>query len=363
MRNRAWTCVALVAGLPLLVCAQGTKSAEAPAPEPSKDASAAPAGIPMRLDVVVTDQSGRPVSGLSAEDFAVFDNGRSGKILAFHANVGEATAESPVRIILLIDTMNASISDVTYERRQVEKFLRQNGGRLAVPVSVDWVTEQGVQAQVAPALDGNAIADKLANMEAHVHSIVASQGVYGAEDQFQRSIQFLDALAQSEMKKPGHKLAIWIGPGWPMLTGPTLDLPPKGHENLFNNIMTMSDRLEKARLSLYSVSLGQADRSTFMYTEWLKGVTKVNETSGANLSQKVLAVQSGGLAEPPSNDIVAAIDECAKDASAFYTLIFEAAAMGRPGEYHELKVQIDKRGLKARAKTGYYVQPIPQIAP
>jgi VWFA-related protein len=311
----------------------------------------------MRLDVVVSDRSGRPVTGLTANDFVILDNGHPRNILTFHANAGEATMRSPAQVILLIDTMNAKFADVSFEQRQVEKFLRQNGGRLPYPVSVDWVTEEGVKAQVAPMLDGNAMADSLAAIKVPVNLIVTSQGIYGAADQFQRSLRVLDMLTQSEAKKPGHKLAIWIGPGWPMLGGPTMDFPPKTQEAFFQEILAMSDRLEKARLSLYSVSLGQADRTTFMYMEWLKGVRKENEASGANLSQTVLAVQSGGLAEPPTNDIIAAINECIRDAGAFYTLTFEATASNQPGEYHELKVQVDKRGLKTRTKTGYYAQP------
>lgn len=363
MQSGVWTFVALAIGLPLAVCGQGASSAVT-GPEPVKDTLiAAPAGIPMRLDVVVSDRSGKPVAGLSAEDFALFDNGRPRRLLSFGANRGDATLRSPAQVILLIDTMNARFADVSYETRQVEKYLRQNGGRLAYPTSVDWVTEEGVKAQVTPMLDGNAMADKLEMMEAAVHSIVAAQGIYGALDLFQRSIRVLDAVALDEAQRPGHKLAIWIGPGWPMLGGPTFDLTEKTHQTLFRDIVAMSDRLDKAHLSLYSVSLGQADRSTFMYTEWLKGVRKVDDASGASLSENVLAVQSGGVAQPPTNDVAEAIDECVQDAEVFYTLTFEAAETDQPYEYHELKLQLDKKGLKARSKTGYYARSRQQPAP
>jgi hypothetical protein len=37
------------------------------------------------LDVVVTDQSGRPVPGLQLSDFTLLDNGRPLSFLSFHA--------------------------------------------------------------------------------------------------------------------------------------------------------------------------------------------------------------------------------------------------------------------------------------
>src|SRR3984957_3646131 len=39
----------------------------------------------IHLDVVVTDQSGRPVPGLQLSDFTLLDNGRPLKFLSFHA--------------------------------------------------------------------------------------------------------------------------------------------------------------------------------------------------------------------------------------------------------------------------------------
>jgi hypothetical protein len=41
--------------------------------------------------------------------------------------------------------MNASLQDVVIERQGIEAFLRQNGGHLALPVSIVFLADTGVK--------------------------------------------------------------------------------------------------------------------------------------------------------------------------------------------------------------------------
>src|SRR5277367_6817595 len=63
------------------------------------------------LDVVVTDNSGNPVSGLQQQDFTILDNKQPSNILSFEAVQGDA---APVEVILLIDGINTSFTHVSY---------------------------------------------------------------------------------------------------------------------------------------------------------------------------------------------------------------------------------------------------------
>ena len=70
-------------------------------------ASQEPEGF-IHLDVMVTDPTGKPVSGLKAADFAVLDEGQPKKIVSFHAYDGvSAKPDHPVKIILVLDMLEA----------------------------------------------------------------------------------------------------------------------------------------------------------------------------------------------------------------------------------------------------------------
>jgi hypothetical protein len=115
--------------------------------------------------------------------------------------------------------------------------------------------------------------------------------------------------------------------------------------------------MRQARVDLYSISLGSPDKGTYLYESYVKGVKKVTQAQAPNLGLKVLAVQSGGLALAPNNDLTKAIDTCVQDAGTYYSLTFGPPPAGGPNDYHELKVRVDQPGLTARTNTGYYDQP------
>jgi hypothetical protein len=97
------------------------------------------------LDVVVTDQRGNPVAGIDTDKFTLLDGRQPVKILTFHAQ-GETSSVSdePVSVILLVDTLDLPESLASQERREVERFLRQNGGHLAQPVSLIELSNMGI---------------------------------------------------------------------------------------------------------------------------------------------------------------------------------------------------------------------------
>jgi VWFA-related protein len=318
----------------------------------------------INLDVVVSDKSGRHIPGLALTDFTVLDNNQPVKILSFHAY--EATAQQPrppVEAIILFDTVNTTFDAVSYTRQQVENFLRANGGHLPLPVLLAWVTNDGIEAQSEPSVDGNALAAQLDTAEGRLRSITRSAGAYGAIERFQLSTRLLDQLARTEVGKPGRKLLIWAGPGWPMLDGPNINLAGKAQRQIFGEIVELSTLMRVGHITLYSVTEGMPGPETFLYQSFVKGVKKAQQAGIPNLGLKVLAAQSGGLVIPPTNDLAGSVKECLQDSDSFYSLSFETPPADGPNQYHELKVRLDKPGLTARTATGYYDQPPQQAAP
>jgi VWFA-related protein len=379
MRRPFWFCALVVCSLSPLTgkgqAAPGNATPVQPAPATAQPApSGPPVPLPnaanpggaspdasssaIRLDIVVTDHEGASVPGLTAADFSILDNNQPSKILSFHAyGPGVQPTDPPVQVIVLFDTVNTDFNAVSYTRQQVENFLRQNGGHLAQPASLVWLTDTGIQPQGAPTLDGNALATALEGSEARLRTINRSAGAYGAIERFELSSRALGGIAQSELKIPGRKLLIWAGPGWPMLDGPNINLSNKGQQSLFGEIVALSTLMRQAQIDLYSVAQGLPGPETFLYQSFLKGVKKASQANIPNLGLKVIAVQSGGLVIPPSNDLTGALVTCARDAPTYYTVSFEPPPADGPNDYHKLDVHIDKPGLTARTNTGYYDQP------
>jgi VWFA-related protein len=339
---------------------------QVPATPPSAGAVAPAHGIDRRisLDVVVTDKSGKPVPGLQQQDFTLLDDKQSQKILSFRETdlatdeTGEV-ADPPVQAILFVDAVNTSFHGVGYERQQVNKFLQQNGGRLPLPMSLFLMTDT-YQGQTAATRDGNALVDALNSNQSGLRVIGRSQGFYGGADRVQISLSTLEQFASHLATEPGRKLVIWISPGWPLLSGPDVQLTEQDRKWLFQNVVNFSTQLREAGITLYSIDpLGMEDAGsfrTFFYQSFLKGVTSADKVENGNLGLQVLAAQSGGRVLTSSNDLTSLLASCLADAKVFYTLSFDSPPADHPNEYHSLQVKIGKPGLTARTRTGYYAQ-------
>jgi VWFA-related protein len=334
-------------------------------PGPSRPSD--PADSRLVFDVVVNDKSGKGVAGLEEKDFTLLDNGHPQKILSFHASGGGAVtansqpAEPPMKIILLVDEVNTTFRKVSFERDQIKRFLQQNGGTLTYPVSMAFFSDTGTEIQENSSHDGNALLASFDQHQTALRTIQRSQGYYGAVERLQLSLKTLSALVAKEGPIPGRKMVIWISPGWPLLSGPNVQLDSKQEANLLTSIVSASTALRDARITLYNVNPEGAEDAgsiqTFYYEEFLKPVTVASKAQTGNLALQVLAVQSGGLALTPSNDIAKLIDRCITDADVYYTLTVNAAPADRPNEYHAIEVKVTPAGLKTRTRVGYYAQP------
>ena len=313
----------------------------------------------IHLDVVVRDASGQPVSGLQQSEFTVLDDDRAQPLGSFRALDG-LTAEPPVEVVLVLDTMNTSFQQMAAVRQGLERFLRQNGGHLAMPVSAIFLTDTGVTANQATR-DGNALAADIEKLPAPVHVINSAQGLDGLMLRFGRSVDALKQMTRYEASKPGRKLMIWVGGGWPMLSNGRYHMDSRNQSSFFHSIVDFSTSLREVRVTLYGVIPLDLDKGTeataFLYQNFMKGVEDAKQADAGNLSLQVLAEQSGGRAIGPTGDIYGSVVRCVADANAYYELSFDSAAASRVDVYRGLQVKLDKLGLTARTNTGYYAQP------
>ena len=80
------------------------------------------------VPAVVTDRTGRPLTGLSASDFQIYEDGRPQKIANF------STTEAPFEVALLLDTSGSTREDVGLIRAAARAFVEalRPGDRVAI---------------------------------------------------------------------------------------------------------------------------------------------------------------------------------------------------------------------------------------
>jgi VWFA-related protein len=321
----------------------------------------APAVAPSRinLDVLVTGSAGKPVADLEPSDFTLLDNNQPRKIVSFRRTDGTigSRTDPPVEVIIVLDAVNLPYQAITLQRLDVERFLRQNGGHLAQPVSIFLFSSEGLHVQPAPSKDGNALAAALDQSTGTMRSRGTSADVYGLAEQFQTSLQTITGIADNEARKPGRKVLIWIGPGWPLLADRRFIQTNESRQSYFHSIVSLSKKLREARITVYSIYAIVGVTSRGLYEAYLKPVQEPRKTETGNLALQVLANQTGGRVIDSSNDLPGQIASCIADIGPYYTLTFVPPPTQRADEYHDLKVQVAQPGLTVRTSTGYYNQP------
>jgi VWFA-related protein len=336
------------------------QSAEAPS-EPIVGAIFASEGI-VKLDVTVTDQAGKSVFGLTPKDFTLLDNGLSQKIVTFRAFDGATVKpDPPVEVILVIDTLNLEPLQVNHVEQEVARFLRQDGGHLVQPVSIYKLSDGGLSVAPQPSTDGNALAEEMTQKN-ELHAILTQdsfekavamprQSIEGYRNQL--SLTALGAMVLDERQKPGRKLMIWLGGGWPVLEGNDIDS--------FDWITEFSTRLREARIVLSSATSRPYPVRKSPYQDFLQGIKSASRVPTAYLIQsmalEVLATQSGGRVIEPEIDLADQIKQLVGEANAFYTISFDPPRTDQVDEAHDLKVELGNPALVARTNTGYYDEP------
>jgi VWFA-related protein len=339
-----------------LLAAAAVAQVRGPVQAPPAPTAAAPPvdANHISIDVEVTDKLGHNLAGLKPEDFTLLDNKQPAKVLDFR-EIDSRDTSDPVHVIIVIDMINTGFDAVAREREQLGEFLKQDGGRLAHPITLAMLSERGIKMQQTSSLDGKVLLDSLDNSNSELRMVGRSAGFWGAADRLNWSLNQLNQLTAYEATQPGRKLALFISPGWPLLVNASIDASDRQRKWTFDAIMGLTNGLREAHLTLYALDPFQLGRSDpFYYQSFLKPVTNVNRAEYDDLGLQVLAVHTGGLALVTGMDILGELNTAMRDANACYQVTFETPPADRRNEYHELHLQVDKPGVQVRTTAGYY---------
>jgi len=311
----------------------------------------------IRLDVVVNTRSGEPVTNLPEQAFTVLVNNSPRPITSFRR---VTPAQEQVEVILLMDAIDIRYSDAVSMRDQTENFLHANGGKLAFPTTIAVLKDEGIQLATGFSKDGSKLGDALERYTIGLRSITQdAQG--GENDRLGIGINALHQITTYAASLPGRKLIIWISPGYPLVSGPNINLTAHQQDQIFREVIGLSLQLRQADITLYDVNplgVSESMSAANYYQTFLKGVGKPRDAQFADIGVQVLSVQTGGLTIESNTDVSGMIQRCLEDAASWYEISFDPPTADKPDQYRKIDVRLNQPGLVARTRTGYYANPV-----
>jgi VWFA-related protein len=387
-----------------LLLISGSGHGQTPAPASDKPALRVTTRM-VQVNVVV-HRGSEPATGLTKEDFQIFDKGKEQRIAAFsgggsgvgtratagaagtptHVYSNRADRAAPGVTVILFDALNTPPSELSAAKIQAMRCLNQLEGNNSVALYALggrlWVLHDFTQdiahlrsvlenypAGSLPVFDLNparsglganpAIAGTpLGRMAADANTEMS--GSY-ARLRTELTISAIEAIARHVQPIPGRKNLVWISSGFPA------DIPIiGGSESFHGETRNLGRILTDADVAVYPIHTAgltgiSALGGNIARTSRQPRVT--NSATPAPPSMLTLADQTGGKAYYGSNDLAAALQNAISDAEAAYTLGFYPAEESLDGKFHEIRVHVKARGTDVRYRRGYFATPEPASTP
>ena len=387
-----------------------------PPPPPSQSSpsqSAAPNAPAVRVttrivqvSVTVHDQDGHPVTGLTKDDFTLFDEGKRQQITAIteqtnrltttaaasqpnlFTNRFEKNTAQPVLTVLVLDAYNTRLWDM-------QQMTAGNCPVLCNKVGAMFSQAEKFISTLRPE-DRVALyelADKLYLLQDFTNDSASIQKGVDRGKEYESALQFslsqMDQLAMENFtmgamheiadrlkKIPGRKNLVWLSTGFP-------PLPPGegGFAGTMDKINEHAKILANADLPLFSIDAdglipyppgggpvphGSVARRTAGRGD---GPTPSGNSHGVGATMghvplitdfeytKNLSDVSGGRAYYDTNDFAGAIRKVIDDSASTYILSYYPDHNKWNGEFREIKVKVNRPGLSGveiRARKGYF---------
>lgn len=316
------------------------------------------------LDVVVTDKKGNIVDDLKRDDFSVTEAGEPQTVLNFEtagahlvapevtinstADLDKLAPRAPVNIILL-DEFNTRFEDMAFARYSLKKFLEKQPDKLTTPTMLVAVNLQHFTVL------HDYTQDKQAVISALDHHFVSNpwQNLSRSwiPERVGTAFGTLMRVAQATVGHQGHKNMIWIGRGFPALNFANLQVDSASRVE--NAVQECVNSLRDARVTLYSI-----DPAGLLVDSGVYGSDAAfTDPFGGNYEFNRLAKATGGRALYGRNDVDAEIGTTVRNGTSFYTLTYRPANDSLdPQKFRKIVVTLNRPGLTATAREGYYLQ-------
>ena len=352
MKSEIRTLLALVAALAGIA---------AQAPQPAQPPTFRAEANLVRVDVTVVDRRGEPVTTLTAEDFAVEEDGAPQAVQSFKFVSADGQPAAGDEASLPIRSREHAAAEaarddvrvfvIFWDEYHIGRFAEAIKGRRALTTFVS--TAFGPSDLVAlmdPLLPVDAISftrdrrelsEKIAKLEGRFGVYMPTRSA--AEDNMMqirdiarvRSEVTISALRSTAVHlgsiKDGRKSIIFVSEG---LTGLGMDQ--------LQQLRELSDTAN--------------DNNTAIYTLDPSGLN-----GGASDILRSIAATTGAEAFVNTNSPEKALRQVVREASAFYLLGYASTRNPQDGKFHKIGVKVKKPGIDVRARKGYWAPKAAEI--
>ena len=296
------------------------------------------------IQVYVSDKKGNPIRDLTKEDFILYDNGEAMTITEFEAHQTEPltepekTAPAVSRInrkfFLLLDAYRNDGLGLKKARTTALHFIdtqvRSDDELGLLTYSID----RGLVLHKPLSLDYDSIR-KAINKVKLFPSITALDGGATAVEEALDFVKYLNDFAVSLRYIPGYKHILLFSAGLPR------SLLQSGDPRLRYEHERLAQELASSSSPIYSVD-----------TQGTRDLVLGREQKGDD-SLRRLADLTGGH-HFPNVDYSETISQDIQNATGNYYVLGYYVGETWDGEFHEIKVKVERKGVKVQAQKGYF---------
>jgi VWFA-related protein len=325
----------------------------------------------VQLSVLVTDQDGNPVSGLTADDFEILENGNARPITTFAAvnipieRTERTTVATDVRsndgppgrlYLIALDQMapDTALRTRAFLRRFIEQYFGPND-TAAVVLTTAGLRESGQEFTSDP----RQLLAAIDKFDGGIDLSALGPGL--REKNFMGD--FRDLMRVMSTLRGGRKAVIFISGNIPRYAD-SYEVAERARKGLggriFSNVdvdPTWAEALSLAtRNNIAVYPLDPQGLTTGVTGESEDGSTRGSQSTFEDRDRlRGLAAVTGGFALTNSNNFTGAFERLVRENSTYYLLAFNSGIEQRDGRYVRLEVRVKRPGLQVRSTEGYFM--------
>jgi VWFA-related protein len=390
---------------------QGGQTQQAPPQKPQQPTFRTGINF-VRVDVIVTDRSGKPVASLTQDDFEIQEDGKPQAIETFKLvevtgipKPGEElpreirsqndeeyeTGRDDVRLfVVFLDDYHVRLSSSFAVREALSSFINNQVGPMDLVALMYPLT---------PTMALNFSRDRSSLVRA-VEKFEGRKYDYTPRNELEQSYTFYPAEVVERIRnqvtmsaleslvtrlgslREGRKAVILVSEGFtnllpPQLRDPIASMPGLGNPNrnrpfagendpsedrakwlatvdLQNELKMVYDAANKNNAAIYALDPRGLATNEFDLGQNIGPETDREMLSSTIDSLRTLADNTDGRAIVNRNDLDVGLKQVVRDSSAYYLIGYSSSRAQADGKFHEIKVRLKRPGLQVRARKGYW---------